>query len=155
MCPLLCQNGGVCVRKDQCLCPPSFTGKFCQIPAPRPQALAPEREGDSPGGPQPLTKSVYTLPLANHQQERDGALSMVNVHVQHPPEASVTIHQVERVSAPSAPGEPPANALYSVLAQSGPRASAYDESAGYGYCFQQLRAGECRPLPACDPAVCC
>uniref|UniRef100_A0A8C4YIR6 Latent-transforming growth factor beta-binding protein 1 n=1 Tax=Gopherus evgoodei TaxID=1825980 RepID=A0A8C4YIR6_9SAUR len=134
LCPLLCQNGGVCIRKDQCLCPPSFTGKFCQIQSPRPQAPAPGQEVDSPGGAQPLTKSVYTLPLTNHQQERDGkgpwggALSMVNVHVQHPPEASVIIHQVERVSEPSTPGEPPANALpparpalYSVLAQSSPR----------------------------------
>ncbi|XP_074873830.1 latent-transforming growth factor beta-binding protein 4 isoform X2 [Carettochelys insculpta] len=164
LCPLLCQNGGVCIKKDQCLCPPGFTGKFCQIPAPPAQRPAPGQETGSPGGPQPLTQSVYTLPLANHQQERDGALSMVNVHVQHPPEAPVTIHQVERVNEASAPGELPANALpparpalVSALAQSSPRASAYDESAGFGYCFQQLHAGECRaPLPGLRTQdVCC
>lgn len=32
LCPLLCKNGGVCLQKDRCLCPPNFTGKFCQIP---------------------------------------------------------------------------------------------------------------------------
>ncbi|XP_067412682.1 latent-transforming growth factor beta-binding protein 4 isoform X2 [Emydura macquarii macquarii] len=166
LCPLLCHNGGVCVRKDQCLCPPGFTGKFCHIPAARapPEAPAPGQDSDGPGGPQPLTKSVYTLPLANHQQERDGALSMVSVHVRHPPNASVTIHQVERVSEPSALGEEPANALpparpalYSVLAQNSPRVNGYSENAGYGYCFQQLHAGECSaPLPGLRTQdVCC
>uniref|UniRef100_A0A672YAX8 Latent-transforming growth factor beta-binding protein 4 n=1 Tax=Sphaeramia orbicularis TaxID=375764 RepID=A0A672YAX8_9TELE len=47
LCPLLCKNGGVCLQKDRCLCPPNFTGKFCQIsvtptvpsdPAPAPPA---------------------------------------------------------------------------------------------------------------------
>uniref|UniRef100_A0A8C8SY70 Latent-transforming growth factor beta-binding protein 1 n=1 Tax=Pelusios castaneus TaxID=367368 RepID=A0A8C8SY70_9SAUR len=166
LCPLLCQNGGVCIRKDQCLCPPGFTGKFCHIPAARtlPEALGPKQNGDGLEGPQPLTKSVYTLPLANHQQERDGALSMVSVHVRHPPNASVTIHQVERVSDPGALGGDPANALpparsalYSVLAQSSPRVNGYSESAGYGYCFQQLHAGECSaPLPGLRTQdICC
>ncbi|XP_025907120.1 latent-transforming growth factor beta-binding protein 4-like, partial [Nothoprocta perdicaria] len=88
------------------------------------------------------------------------AASMVSVHVQHPPEASVTIHQVERVregeAAPSAPPGPRA-ALYSVLAQSSPRVPGYGEGAGYGYCFRQLRNGECSsPLPGLrTQEICC
>ncbi|XP_067170533.1 latent-transforming growth factor beta-binding protein 4 isoform X3 [Apteryx mantelli] len=165
LCPLMCRNGGVCTQRDACLCPPDFTGKFCHIPANRTQ-----RAGPPPAGPQPqsLTKSVYTLPLANHREERDGALSMVSVHVQHPPEASVTIHQVERVRGPRAEEEEeeaaapnalpgPRSALYSVLAQSSPRVPGYGESAGYGYCFRQLRDGECSlPLPGLrTQEICC
>lgn len=75
---------------------------------------------------------------------------MVNVHVEHPPEASVTIHQVERVSdepageVNSLPLSRPA--LYSILAQSSPRdpGGGYGEGSGFGYCFRQLHGGEVR-----------
>ncbi|XP_066495035.1 latent-transforming growth factor beta-binding protein 4 isoform X1 [Tiliqua scincoides] len=167
LCPLICQNGGVCLKKDKCLCPPTWTGKFCHIPAlPRSPGLTPaRREADtqSAGAAQPAAKSVYTLPIANHHEERDGVASMVNVHVEHPPEASVTIHQVERVSdepageVNSLPLSRPA--LYSVLAQSSPRepGGGYGEGSGFGYCFRQLRGGECSaPLPGLRTReVCC
>lgn len=26
-------NGGQCSSRNQCLCPPDFTGRFCQVPA--------------------------------------------------------------------------------------------------------------------------
>ncbi|XP_053123322.1 latent-transforming growth factor beta-binding protein 4 isoform X4 [Hemicordylus capensis] len=171
LCPLICQNGGVCLKKDKCLCPPSWTGKFCHIPAPpRFHGQTPTRRGadfQPEGGVQPVTKSVYTLPIANHHQERDGVASMVNVHVAHPPEASVTIHQVERV-AEELPTDTNALPLarpltrpapYSVLAQSGPRepGGGYGENSGFGYCFRQLRGEECSaPLPGLRTReVCC
>uniref|UniRef100_A0A672V314 Latent transforming growth factor beta binding protein 4 n=1 Tax=Strigops habroptila TaxID=2489341 RepID=A0A672V314_STRHB len=109
-----------------------------------------------------LTRSVYTLPLANHREEEDGAQSMVSIHVQHPPEASVTIHQVERVrggrrdepppppTAPPAPRAPPP-------ARGHLRVSPNGEGAGYGRCFQQLIGGECSsPLPGLRTQdICC
>uniref|UniRef100_A0A452S4F8 Latent transforming growth factor beta binding protein 3 n=1 Tax=Ursus americanus TaxID=9643 RepID=A0A452S4F8_URSAM len=33
VCPLPCMNGGQCSSRNQCLCPPDFTGRFCQVPA--------------------------------------------------------------------------------------------------------------------------
>ncbi|XP_054855028.1 latent-transforming growth factor beta-binding protein 4 isoform X2 [Eublepharis macularius] len=169
LCPLICQNGGVCLKKDKCLCPPSWTGKFCHLPAqPHSQIQAPARRGaevDSPleRAAQPATKSMYTLPIANHRQERDGVASMVNVHVEHPPEASVTIHQVERVQDEDLPGDSNSlplsrPALYSVLAQSSSRdPGGYSEDSGFGYCFRHLRGGECSaPLPGLRTReICC
>ncbi|XP_062996843.1 latent-transforming growth factor beta-binding protein 4 isoform X2 [Elgaria multicarinata webbii] len=166
LCPLICQNGGVCLKKDTCLCPPSWTGKFCHIPAlPRSHGQAPTRRGtdaQSDRAAQPATKSMYTLPIANHHQERDGVASMANVHVEHPPEASVIIHQVERVNE-ELPGDTNAlplsrPALYSVLAQSSPRdPGGYSENSGFGYCFRQLRGEECSaPLPGLRTReICC
>ncbi|XP_077788592.1 latent-transforming growth factor beta-binding protein 4 isoform X4 [Podarcis muralis] len=169
LCPLICQNGGVCLKKDKCLCPPSWTGKFCHIPAlPRPHGQQPpsrrETSAQAEAGAQPMAKSTYTLPIANHREERDGVASLASVHVEHPPEASVTIHQVERVSeepagdANALPLSRPA--LYSVLAQSSPRdtpSGGYGEGAGFGYCFRQLRGGECSaPLPGLRTReICC
>ena len=57
VCPL-CHNGGVCFQRDRCLCPPSFTGKFCQLPAPTQHGPA-----LSPGANQVRTQSEYLLPL--------------------------------------------------------------------------------------------
>ncbi|XP_044281353.1 latent-transforming growth factor beta-binding protein 4 isoform X1 [Varanus komodoensis] len=166
LCPLICQNGGVCLKKDQCLCPPNWTGKFCHIPAlPRSHGQAPARRGTdarSEGGMQPATKSVYTLPIANHHEERHGVASVANVYVEHPPEASVVIHQVERVTE-DPPGD--ANALplsrpafRSALAQSSARDPAgYHVDSGFGYCFRQLRGEECSaPLPGLRTReICC
>ncbi|XP_077776100.1 latent-transforming growth factor beta-binding protein 3 [Podarcis muralis] len=35
VCPLPCMNGGQCTSGNHCLCPPEFTGRFCQVPAGR------------------------------------------------------------------------------------------------------------------------
>lgn len=35
VCPLPCMNGGQCTSRSHCLCPPEFTGRFCQVPAGR------------------------------------------------------------------------------------------------------------------------
>ncbi|XP_077174843.1 latent-transforming growth factor beta-binding protein 4 isoform X2 [Paroedura picta] len=164
LCPLICHNGGVCLKKDQCLCPPRWTGKFCHIPAPPlSQGQGPSRRGAAKLSPsERTTRSMYTLPLANHRQERDGVASVANVHVEHPPEASVTIHQVERVDE-RPPGDPNAlplsrPALYSVLAQSSSRdPGGYGEDSGFGYCFRHLQGGECSaPLPGLRTReICC
>uniref|UniRef100_A0A7N4NQ99 Latent transforming growth factor beta binding protein 4 n=1 Tax=Sarcophilus harrisii TaxID=9305 RepID=A0A7N4NQ99_SARHA len=109
-----------------------------------------------------------------------GVASLVSVHVEHPQEASVIIHQVERVSGPGpslgpeesgATGQSQARAsgvpsdraaLYTVLAQSSPRGEeeeggGYTDASGFGYCFRQLREGECAsPLPGLrTQEVCC
>ncbi|XP_070620461.1 latent-transforming growth factor beta-binding protein 4 isoform X4 [Erythrolamprus reginae] len=167
LCPLICQNGGVCLKKDKCLCPHNWTGKFCHIPAfpSLSQGHGPARPGtEGDQAENRRQQSVHTLPIANHRYERDGMASLVNVHVEHPPEASVTIHQVERVSEellPSGPNAASASraAPSGVLAQSSRRdpAGGYEESSGFGYCFQQLRGQECRaPLPGLrTQEVCC
>uniref|UniRef100_A0A4W6FSX8 Si:cabz01070274.1 n=1 Tax=Lates calcarifer TaxID=8187 RepID=A0A4W6FSX8_LATCA len=123
LCPLLCKNGGVCLQKDRCLCPPNFTGKFCQIPVAPTSAAAP-RSAAAAASPsstneivkpallspmaanQELTQSEFLLPLGQNQEAaRSGAPgpSMVKVRVQHPPEASVKIHQVVKVRTCSSP----------------------------------------------------
>ncbi|XP_069063305.1 latent-transforming growth factor beta-binding protein 4 isoform X2 [Pleurodeles waltl] len=172
LCPSLCKNGGVCIKKDQCLCPPTFTGKFCQIPVSSSEGSrtgrAPVLRTSASDLEQSMTKTVYTLPLSNHQPEHTGAASIVKVHVQHPPEASVRIHQVERVAEheeQSSPGrEMSRNALtasrrtlYSVQAQSSPNNNGYTESSGFGYCFRQLNNGQCAsPLPGLrTQEICC
>ncbi|CAJ0944166.1 unnamed protein product [Ranitomeya imitator] len=33
VCPIPCMNGGQCSSNNHCLCPPEFTGRFCQFPA--------------------------------------------------------------------------------------------------------------------------
>ncbi|XP_058678818.1 LOW QUALITY PROTEIN: latent-transforming growth factor beta-binding protein 4-like [Ammospiza caudacuta] len=181
LCPLLCQNGGLCAHPQRCLCPPQFTGKFCHLPSgnvtsgrggpqnPQNPRGGPQNPQNVEGGsPQALTRSIYTLPLSNHREEEDGAQSMASVVVRHPPQATVTIHSVERVrggadpspAPPSPPpqfrGSPPPQ--FRVLAQRGPgRDPPAGENSGFGYCFRQLRDGQCRsPLPGLRTrAICC
>ncbi|KAG8550809.1 hypothetical protein GDO81_019605 [Engystomops pustulosus] len=112
-------------------------------------------------------KSVYTLPLSNHQPEKDGGTPIVNVHVQHPPEASVNIHQVERVDGRH--GHANSNhrdvsdhqenrvPVYRIQAQSSPRINGYTENSGYGYCFRRLENGQCgSPFPGLrTQEICC
>ncbi|XP_056396725.1 latent-transforming growth factor beta-binding protein 4 isoform X2 [Hyla sarda] len=168
LCPLLCQNGGICIKKDTCLCPPSFTGKFCQIPVSTGERVVAYTIRNSSVEQNVMSKSsVYTLPLSNHQPEKDGGASIVKVHVQHPPEASVNIHQVERVDG----RDGLANAdrrdysrwqenrvpVYRVQAQSSPRINGYTENSGYGYCYRVLENGQCgSPFPGLrTQEVCC
>lgn len=73
LCPLLCQNGGVCLQTDRCLCPPTFTGKFCQIPVTSTAAPPSSNEIVQPAplsamaANQELTQSEFLVPLG-HQQ---------------------------------------------------------------------------------------
>ncbi|XP_053577766.1 latent-transforming growth factor beta-binding protein 4 isoform X2 [Bombina bombina] len=168
---MICQNGGVCLKKDKCLCPPSFTGKFCQIPVPSGDGASAQHSRNS-SEHNSMTKSVYMLPLSNHRPDKDGGSSIVNVHVQHPPEASVNIHQVERVegrgerevivnghrdvshNALQHTGRAP---LYRIQAQSSSRINGYTENSGIGYCFRRLENGQCAmPLPGLRTQdICC
>ncbi|XP_069042444.1 latent-transforming growth factor beta-binding protein 4 isoform X2 [Lepisosteus oculatus] len=183
LCPLLCQNGGVCIQKDRCLCPPTFTGKFCHIPV----RSSTNEIGKLPpaaalsSNQQRLTESEYTLPLQNHQSLQSGGSSLVKVRVQHPPEASVKIHQVLRVrGVQEEAGEQQADTDVGTGGLSGRRHSllpgeraeappprvqaqtvrgdpSYTESSGFKYCFGEVRNGQCSsPLPGLrSQETCC
>ena len=68
---MICHNGGVCVKPDRCLCPPDFAGKFCQLHSSGARPPAPAMPG--------LTRSVYTMPLANHRDDEHGEESAAGV----------------------------------------------------------------------------
>ncbi|XP_053132852.1 latent-transforming growth factor beta-binding protein 2 isoform X3 [Hemicordylus capensis] len=97
-CQIPCLNGGRCVGRDECWCPSNSTGKFCHL-----SALKPERKqvGRSPNSLaiNSMKHSMYTLPLSNQLASINP--SLVNVHINHPPEATVQIHQVARVKSDS------------------------------------------------------
>ncbi|XP_056152509.1 latent-transforming growth factor beta-binding protein 2-like [Lampris incognitus] len=101
-CQIPCLNGGRCVGRDQCWCPSNSTGKFCHLPALPPVRPTPRgHKDDSQAKPNAPSHSMYTLPLSNQQASLHP--SLVNVHIQHPPNAEVQIHQVARVR----PGQRP------------------------------------------------
>ncbi|XP_021164545.2 LOW QUALITY PROTEIN: latent-transforming growth factor beta-binding protein 1 [Fundulus heteroclitus] len=197
LCPLLCKNGGVCLQKDRCLCPANFTGKFCQIPL-TPSAAGPAAA--SPASPastneivkpvhlsaaaanQELTQSEFLLPLGQNQEApRSTDPRMVKVRVQHPPEASVKIHQVMKVSGSSpslrtlsssssssssfsssgsagAPAPAPVPAAGGGIQAQTLRASGtYNLQSGFKYCFREVKDGQCSsPLPGLrSREVCC
>ncbi|XP_074183311.1 latent-transforming growth factor beta-binding protein 2 isoform X2 [Rhinolophus sinicus] len=95
-CQIPCLNGGRCIGRDECWCPANSTGKFCHLPTPK---LARELSegGSRHRGPLegPLKQSTFTLPLSNQLASVNP--SLVKVHIHHPPEASVQVHQVARV----------------------------------------------------------
>lgn len=77
LCPLLCKNGGICLQKDRCLCPPNFTGKFCQILVATTAAAASPSSTNEIVKPallsamaanQELTQSEFLLPLGQNQE---------------------------------------------------------------------------------------
>ncbi|XP_036699285.1 latent-transforming growth factor beta-binding protein 2 isoform X6 [Balaenoptera musculus] len=95
-CQIPCLNGGRCIGRDECWCPTNSTGKFCHLPSPNLDREPPEKgvhHRASPPGP--LKQSTFTLPLSN--QLASANPSLVKVHIHHPPEASVQVHQVARV----------------------------------------------------------
>ncbi|XP_008270273.3 latent-transforming growth factor beta-binding protein 2 [Oryctolagus cuniculus] len=95
-CQIPCLNGGRCIGRDECWCPSNSTGKFCHLPIPQLDREPPER-GSRRGAllEGPLKQSTFTLPLSNQLASVNP--SLVNVHIHHPPEASVQVHQVARV----------------------------------------------------------
>uniref|UniRef100_A0A3B4B4Y7 Latent-transforming growth factor beta-binding protein 4 n=1 Tax=Periophthalmus magnuspinnatus TaxID=409849 RepID=A0A3B4B4Y7_9GOBI len=147
-CQIPCQNGGRCIGRDHCWCPSNSTGKFCHLPSPPPP----------PRPSPPSTKDTTSL----HP-------SIVNVHIQHPPEAEVQVHQVARVQPGQRP--PVAEGAHSVQQRSQPsngheptnehtdrqhhnndqtphRPHPYPNGNGVGRCFQETVDGQCgKPLP--------
>uniref|UniRef100_A0A8C0R6G5 Latent-transforming growth factor beta-binding protein 1 n=1 Tax=Canis lupus dingo TaxID=286419 RepID=A0A8C0R6G5_CANLU len=99
ICHLPCMNGGQCSSRDKCQCPPNFTGKLCQIPvhgASVPKLYQHSQQSGKALGTH-VVHSTHTLPLTMTSQQG----VKVNIHVKHPPEASVQIHQVSRIDGPT------------------------------------------------------
>uniref|UniRef100_A0A3B5B9V6 Latent-transforming growth factor beta-binding protein 4-like n=1 Tax=Stegastes partitus TaxID=144197 RepID=A0A3B5B9V6_9TELE len=156
VCPLLCKNGGVCLQQDRCLCPPNFTGKFCHIP------VAPTAAAE-------LTQSEFLLPLAFCLPRAALGPSMVKVRVQHPAEASVSVHQVLKVSgfgptlrtlsssSSSGSAGAPAPGGGRVQAQTVRGDGVYTQHSGFKYCFREVKDGQCSsPLPGLrSREMCC
>uniref|UniRef100_A0A8C5E905 Latent transforming growth factor beta binding protein 2 n=2 Tax=Gouania willdenowi TaxID=441366 RepID=A0A8C5E905_GOUWI len=168
-CQLPCLNGGRCIGRDLCWCPSNATGKFCHLPSPPPSTPHPNRNKDTShhGGNSP-SHSMYTLPLSNQQASLHP--SLVNVHIQHPPEAEVQIHQVARVQPGQRPGS--TEGAHSVQQRSQPgnghehtiehgnrqaqgngngnsHSTTHTHQNGHvGRCFQETVDGQCgKPLP--------
>uniref|UniRef100_A0A3Q2YFT0 Latent-transforming growth factor beta-binding protein 2 n=1 Tax=Hippocampus comes TaxID=109280 RepID=A0A3Q2YFT0_HIPCM len=162
-----CLNGGRCIGRDQCWCPTNSTGKFCHLPA-QPHAKPSTHKDSRNSGHKSPSHSTYTLPLSNQQGNFSLHPSLVKVHIQHPPEAEVRIHQVARVQ----PGQrlPTTEGAHSVQQRSQPGNShepavehdgrhVYTRMDGHarthhrqnghvGRCFQDTVDGQCgKPLP--------
>ncbi|XP_029305402.1 latent-transforming growth factor beta-binding protein 1 isoform X2 [Cottoperca gobio] len=95
VCHLPCINGGKCSTRDKCQCPPNFTGKFCQMPV---QNGHQQHQQPSGGYSQTQVHSTHSLPLTySNGQNPVFSPSIVNIHIKHPPEASVQVHQVSQL----------------------------------------------------------
>ncbi|XP_033859742.3 latent-transforming growth factor beta-binding protein 1-like isoform X3 [Acipenser ruthenus] len=113
VCHLPCMNGGQCSARDKCQCPPNFSGKFCHIPVQsghqnqqsqqyqqQHRQQQQQQHGTASRTQGSQVHSTHTLPLSFGGQNGIQVKfppNIVNIHVKHPPEASVQIHQVSRM----------------------------------------------------------
>ncbi|XP_014639891.1 PREDICTED: latent-transforming growth factor beta-binding protein 2 isoform X1 [Ceratotherium simum simum] len=146
-CQIPCLNGGRCIGRDECWCPTNSTGKFCHLPAPK-LDREPSERGSRHRAPLggPLRQSTFTLPLSNQLASVNP--SLVKVHIRHPPEASVQVHQVARVrgEAEEAPEENSVETRPSSRLPASPGHSHWDSNS------IPARSGEApRPLPPAVP----
>ncbi|KAM9481109.1 latent-transforming growth factor beta-binding protein 4 isoform 1-T1 [Clarias gariepinus] len=184
LCPMLCKNGGVCIHKDRCLCPSNFTGKFCHIavsPSSSPSnEIAKLPSSANVPASQGLMHSEYVLPLQSRQQNHTNGSPMVTVRVHHPPEATVKIHQVVKVTSGSSSetvvrssglsgyraNSRPSSTFLADRAEATPPLiqaqtfrgdSVYTEASGFKYCFREVHNGQCSsPLPGLrSQETCC
>nr|XP_033792958.1 latent-transforming growth factor beta-binding protein 1 isoform X2 [Geotrypetes seraphini] len=166
ICHLPCMNGGQCSSRDKCQCPPNFTGKLCQIPVQKYQK--PQQTAKASGSQ--VVHSTHTLPLTVPGQQGGKvkfAPNLVNIHVKHPPEAKVQIHQVSRFDSSSAgqkvkdaqPGHPQVT-YQSIPVQKHQAHSSYSHQqtishqypvsakTQLGRCFQETTSSQCgKALP--------
>uniref|UniRef100_A0A8C7BNQ4 Latent-transforming growth factor beta-binding protein 2 n=1 Tax=Neovison vison TaxID=452646 RepID=A0A8C7BNQ4_NEOVI len=126
-CQIPCLNGGRCIGRDECWCPTNATGKFCHLPSPKLDTGSLQR-GSRNGVLQegPLRQSTFTLPLSNQLASVNP--SLVKVHIHHPPEASVQVHQVARVRG-EAPEENSVETRSSPWLPASPRHSHWDSNS--------------------------
>uniref|UniRef100_A0ACB8G5I2 Latent-transforming growth factor beta-binding protein 2 n=1 Tax=Sphaerodactylus townsendi TaxID=933632 RepID=A0ACB8G5I2_9SAUR len=122
-CQIPCLNGGRCVGRDECWCPSNSTGKFCHLPAIKPERKQVGRSSNSLTSSS-IKHSMYTLPLSNQLASMHP--SLVNVHINHPPEAVVQIHQVARVKSDSDQSEE--NSVETVLISQLPTNPQYTDN---------------------------
>ncbi|XP_053529247.1 latent-transforming growth factor beta-binding protein 2 isoform X2 [Artibeus jamaicensis] len=146
-CQIPCLNGGRCIGRDECWCPTNSTGKFCHLPTPKLDRKLAERGSHHKAPPEgPLRQSTFTLPLSNQLSSVNP--SLVKVHIHHPPEASVQVHQVARVrgGAEEAPEENSVETRPSARLPASPGHSYRDSNS------IPTRSGEApQPLPRAAP----
>ncbi|XP_078261441.1 latent-transforming growth factor beta-binding protein 1-like isoform X2 [Rhinoraja longicauda] len=105
VCHLPCMNGGQCTSRNKCQCSPNFTGKLCHIPVQSSNGHQHQHQHQPDKAPSSaVIHSMHTLPLSVGGKpgvQLKFSPNIVNIHVKHPPEATVQIHQVSRIDSSS------------------------------------------------------
>ncbi|XP_059811243.1 latent-transforming growth factor beta-binding protein 3-like isoform X1 [Hypanus sabinus] len=162
VCPLPCMNGGQCSSRNRCQCPPHFTGKFCQIAVGGKAQLPAPAEQPTDKASETYKHSVFTLQLmpdehslakfipgipysGGHRPRAAQLQPVINLHVRHPPEATVQIHRVSTVDGHL--GEQKILAPVHKVNHYPPRTLPTSQKK-LGRCFQETLPKTCsNPLP--------
>uniref|UniRef100_A0A8C5MFV8 Latent-transforming growth factor beta-binding protein 1 n=1 Tax=Leptobrachium leishanense TaxID=445787 RepID=A0A8C5MFV8_9ANUR len=168
ICHLPCTNGGQCAARDKCHCPPNFTGKLCQIPVQsgNQQKQYPHQQHTLKASGSHVIHSTHTLPLTVTGQQGikvNFPPNLVNIHVKHPPEASVQFHQVSRVGSSSSTQKKESQIGQTQISYHGvqkhphtiyphqqaiPNVYPVSAKSQLGRCFQETTGTQCgKPLP--------
>ncbi|KAM8947004.1 latent-transforming growth factor beta-binding protein 1 isoform 2-T2 [Pelodytes ibericus] len=170
ICHLPCINGGQCTARDKCHCPPNFTGKLCQIPVQNGnlQKQYPHQQHALKSQGSHVIHSTHTLPLTVTGQQGikvNFPPNMVNIHVKHPPEASVQFHQVSRVESSSSTQKKDSQIGQTQISYHGvqkhqlphviyphqqtiPNVYPVSTKSQLGRCFQETTGSQCgKPIP--------